>query len=323
MQSLGSYIIKRILTLIPVLIGISLIVFILINIAPGDPYITMVDPTVTTEDRQAMLEGIGYYDPLPVKYLRWISRVVQGDLGYSIKYKEPVMDVLTRRLKNTILLMSISLILSITISIPLGVLAAVKKNSLTDSISTIGALIGISIPAFFLALGLVKIFAFDLGWFPVSGMQSIASGYTGIRYIRDVTAHMALPVLVITVVQTASFMRYTRSAMLEVIKQDYIRTARSKGLKEWVVIYKHAFRNAIVSVITVISISAGYLVSGAILTETVFAWPGMGTMLYQAVAFRDYPLVMGGTFILSVSVLAANLIADILYTIMDPRIRHD
>ncbi len=317
-----DYLIRRFLVLIPVFLGISIIVFALINLAPGDPYASMLDSSVTVEDRETMLNAIGYYDPLPVKYVKWLSRAVQGDLGYSIRYREPVVDVLLRRLKNTMLLMVPSLVLSVIIGLPLGVISATRQYSIFDYVATILAFLGISIPAFFLALGLVKFFAYDLGWFAVSGMQSVGKDLSGIDRLLDIFAHISLPIIVITLVQTAAFMRYTRSAMLEVMQQDFIRTARGKGLSHRQVVYQHGFRNAMLPVVTVISISVGYLVSGAVLTETVFAWPGMGTLLYQSVANRDFPLMMGGTFVVAVFVLFSNLFADILYTLIDPRIRY-
>ena len=216
-----------------------------------------------------------------------------------------------------------SLVLSVIIALPLGVISATRQYSIFDYAVTILAFLGISIPAFFLALGLVKFFAYDLGWFAVSGMQTVGKDLTGINKLLDIFAHISLPIIVITLVQTAAFMRYTRSAMLEVMQQDYIRTAMGKGLSQRQVVYKHGLRTAMLPVFTVISISVGYLVSGAVLTETVFAWPGMGSLLYQSVANRDYPLMMGGTFVVAIFVLFSNLFADILYARIDPRIRYD
>lgn len=318
-----KYIIRRLLIIIPVLIGISVIVFTLINIMPGDPYAQMINPKLTAEDRTNMLESIGYFDSLPVKYVKWVGRAVKGDLGYSIRYKEPVIDVIGRRVKNTLFLSVTSLILSTIIAIPLGVISSTKQYSIFDYIVTIVAFIGISIPAFFFALLLIKYLAFDLNLFPIAGMQSIGKGYTGMKQFIDLLHHMALPVIVLSLISVASLMRYTRSAMLEVIKQDYIRTARAKGLSEKVVIYKHALRNALIPVVTILSLSLGFLLSGAILTETIFVWPGMGTLMYQAILNRDYPLVMGCNIIFAISVLLANLFADLMYAVVDPRIRYD
>jgi len=318
-----KYMIRRMLFMIPVLIGVSIIIFTLIHLAPGDPYSSMLDPSVTEEDMQNMLEKIGYYDPLPVKYMKWVGRAVQGDLGYSIRYQEPVVDVISRRMGNTLLLSVLALVISTSIAIPLGVISSSKQYSIFDYIATIFAFIGLSIPAFFLALLMVKYLAFDLKLFPISGMQTIGAGYTGFKQFLDLLHHMALPVMVLALLQMASFMRYTRSSMLEVIRQDYVRTARAKGVKEKVVIYKHALKNALIPVITLLSASLGHLLSGAILTETVFAWPGMGTLVYQSILNRDYPLVIASTMLLSLCVLAGNLFADIMYAVVDPRIKYD
>lgn len=318
-----KYILKRLLMLIPIFLGISIIVFALIHTTPGNPYSAMIESNLSAEDKEKMLKDIGYYDSLPVKYVKWLGRAVKGDLGYSIKYKEPNVDVLKRNMGNTILLSLSSLILSSLIAIPLGVISATKQYSIFDYIVTIVALIGLSIPAFFLALGIIKIFAYDLKWFPIGGMQTINSGYTGIAKIWDTVYHSILPVFVLTCLQTASLMRYTRSAMLEILQQDYIRTARAKGLSERVVVYKHALRNAMISITTLITISLGGLLSGAILTETVFSWPGMGTLMYQAISNRDYGLITAGTLLLSVCILFANLLSDILYAFIDPRIKYD
>jgi ABC-type dipeptide/oligopeptide/nickel transport systems, permease components len=212
-------------------------------------------------------------------------------------------------------------LLSVCIAVPLGIISATRQYSVYDYAVTIIALIGISLPSFFMALGLVKIISMDLALLPISGMEDYLQGYTGMARFVDIIRHMALPVIVLTLAQTASTMRYTRSAMLEVIQQDYIRTARAKGLKEKVVIYTHAFRNAMIPVVTIVSTSLGFIFSGAILIEMVFAWPGMGTLMYQAISNRDYPVVMGCTMILGVFVLMANTLADILYAVVDPRIR--
>jgi peptide/nickel transport system permease protein len=322
---LRTYLIRRLLLMIPVIVGISIIIFTLINIAPGDPYRSMLEtnPNISAEDYENMLRHIGYYDPLPVKYFKWVGQLLTGNLGYSISSKEPIADLLPRRLFNTLLLSLPALILSTLIAVPLGVLSATRQYSRLDYFLSILAFIGISIPAFFLALLFIKFIAFDLGLFPIQGISTVASGFTGFRLLLDRLYHMVLPVAVLTGVQVASRMRYTRSAMLEVIGQDFIRTARAKGLSERKVIYKHALRNALIPVITVLSMSLGTILSGAVLTETVFMWPGMGTMVYTAISNRDYPVVMAGAMVLAVVMLFANLLADVMYAVVDPRIRYD
>ncbi|OLN32981.1 ABC transporter permease [Desulfosporosinus metallidurans] len=318
-----KYITRRLLLMIPVLIGISIIIFSLINLAPGDPYSSMIDPNFTAADKENMLNAIGYYEPLPVKYVKWVSRAVQGDLGFSIRYKEPVVSVIMRSYGNTIFLTLISLSISVLIAVPLGVISATHKYSVFDYIVTVFSFIGLSIPVFFLAMLMIKFLAFDLDLFPISGMQSIGSGYTGIRSFFDHLHHMVLPIAVLGLTNMASLMRYTRSSMLEVITQDYIRTARAKGVKERVVIYRHALKNALIPIVTVVCMSLGYMMSGAILTETVFVWPGMGTLVYQAILNRDYPLVTASTMLIAFFILASNLLADILYAFLDPRIKYN
>lgn len=318
-----KYIIRRILMMIPVLFGVSICIFTLIHMAPGDPYSAMIDPSTPPEEIQSMLHNIGYYDPLPVKYGKWISRALTGDLGYSIRYQEQVVSVIGRRMGNTLLLSVLSLVLGVVIAVPLGVISATKQYSKFDYIATIFAFIGMSLPAFFFALLMIKFLAFDLKLFPISGMQTIGAGYTGIRQLIDILHHMMLPIIVLALLHMASFMRYSRSAVLEVVRQDYIRTARAKGLNERLVIYRHALRNALIPIITLLSTSLGYILSGAILTETVFSWPGMGTLIYQSILNRDYPLVIASTMLLSICVLMANLLADIMYAVADPRIKYN
>ena len=318
-----SYLIKRVLIMVPVLVGLSAIIFTLVNLAPGDPYASMLDPLTPVEDRENMLASIGFYDPLPVKYLKWVGRALRGDLGFSVKYSLPVSEVIGLKIGNTLLLSITSLVLSVLLAVPLGIVSATRQYSVFDYSATVLALVGVSVPSFFFALGVVKIFAIDFKWFPISGMEYIAKGLTGFERVLDIAHHMVLPILVLTLIATASKMRYTRSAMLDVIGQDYIRTARAKGLSERVVIYNHALKNALIPVITIISGSLGGLLSGSILIETIFSWPGMGTLVYQAIDNRDYPLIMGGTLLLAICVLMANMIADILYALVDPRIRFD
>lgn len=320
-----TYLTRRILLMIPVLIGISMIIFLLIHMAPGDPYASMIEnnPTISREDYENMLQNIGYYDPIPVKYGKWIGQLLSGNLGYSISEKQPISEMISRRMTNTLTLAVPALILSTIISVPLGVFSSTRQYSIGDTILTLLALLGISIPAFFLALLLIKFLAFDLGWFPIQGMMTIDANLTGLAWVADRAYHMFLPLLVMTVLQVASRMRYTRASMLEIINQDYIRTARAKGLSERAVIYKHALRNALIPVVTVLSISLGNLLSGAVLTENVFMWPGMGRLVYTAITNRDYPVVMASTMLLAILMLAANLLADIAYALVDPRIRYD
>ncbi|MCT4631513.1 MAG: ABC transporter permease [Firmicutes bacterium] len=316
-----NYTIKRLLQSLIVLLGVTIVIFSLIHMAPGDPLIQSMDPSVSAEVREEMLTDMGYYDPIYVQYGKWLGRAITGDLGFSIKFKKPVADVIMEYLPNTILLGVSSLILSIAIAIPAGIVSATKKNSITDYIVTFFSFLGLSIPAFFFGLLLIKWFAYDLEIFPVSGMISIGENYVGLGRYIDILRHLILPAIVLALLQTATLMRYTRSSMIEVIDQDYIRTARAKGVREKVVIRKHAFRNALISIITIITMQIPFLFSGAVLTETIFVWPGIGRINYNAIIGRDYPLIMGIMLLLAVIILLSNFLADIMYAVADPRIR--
>ena len=320
---MSKYFIKRILTMIPVFIGLSIIIFTLINLAPGDPYSNIVEGQInfSAEDKEEALKAMGYYDPIYVKYTKWVGKVIKGDLGTSIRYNEPVSNIIGRRISNTFLLSIITLILTTLIAIPLGIISSVSRNSIKDKILTILAFIGISIPGFFIALLIVKIFAVDLKWFPISGMSTIDKDYVGLKKFFDITKHMVLPILSMTIIEVASLMRYTRSVMIDVFSENYIKAARAKGLSEKIVIYKHSFRNALIPIVTLLSMSLGYIFTGTILIETIFVWPGMGTLFYQSISNRDYPVVMGCAVIFSASILIANLLSDFVYCLVDPRIR--
>ncbi|MGG7165741.1 ABC transporter permease [Clostridium ihumii] len=317
-----KYIFKRILIAIGVLFGVSVIIFSLVHMQPGNPYTSMIDPTVPPEVIKEMLTKIGYYDPIHIKYIKWISRALRGDLGYSIQYGQPVLQVINSRIWNTVLLSSFALIISTILGIIIGIISAIKKNTLFDYVTTVFSFIGISIPAFFFGLLLIKIFAFDFPILPVSGMKTLGEDYTGIKNALDVLKHMILPGLVLALLQSAAFVRYTRSSMLEVLDKDYIRTAKAKGLTKKKSILKHGVKNALIPLVTIICMQIPFIFSGALLTETIFVWPGIGRLNYDAVLNRDYPLIMGILMILSIIILLSNLLADILYAVIDPRIKY-
>jgi peptide/nickel transport system permease protein len=316
-----QYLIRRLLQIIPVLFGVTLIIFFLFQLAPGDPLSSVADPHISAETKAALREQMGLNDPIMVQYGRWIGNALKGDFGESYYYKQPVGTVLNTYMWNSFLLAIVSFILSIVISIPIGVLSATKQYSGFDVGFTIFALFGISIPSFFFGMALIKLLSVDLHLLPVSGMHSAGMNYSGIRMVGDVVVHMILPTIVLTLASLASLMRYTRSSMLEVIRQDYIRTARSKGLREKVVVYKHALRNALIPVITIFGMSLAGLFAGALITESIFTWPGVGPIDLIGINNRDYNLVMGYNLLMAVLVLIGNLIADISYAIVDPRIR--
>ena len=320
---MARYILKRLLTAVIVLFGLSIIIFALIHLQPGNPYSTMIDPSVSPEVLKEMLTKIGYYDPIYIKYIKWISRVFTGDLGYSIYYGKPVLDIIGTRMLNTIILSSFALIVSIVLGIIIGIFCAIKKNTLFDYIVTVFSFIGVSIPAFFFGLILIKIFSFDLKLLPISGMSTLGNDYTGLKSIMDTLKHMILPGTVLAFLQSTAFIRYTRSSMIDVLDKEYITTARSKGLTKTKAIFKHGFKNALIQIVTIICLQIPFLFSGALLTETVFVWPGIGRLSYESVLNRDYSLIMGILMILSIIILLSNLVADILYAVIDPRIRYE
>jgi peptide/nickel transport system permease protein len=310
--------------MIPTIIGITILVFIIINAAPGNPLSHMADPSMRPEDIQSALEKMGMFDPLYVRYFNWFRELLSGNLGYSFRYKSPVIEMIKSRAPATLSLGFMSIFISFIIAVPIGVYSATRQYSTLDYIFTVFAMAGLSIPVFFFGIVLIKWFAFDLRWLPIGGMVTMGRYHANaLEYWLDVGRHMILPLTVLSYANMARFMRFTRSSMLEVIRQDYIRTARAKGLNERVVIYKHALRNAMIPVITILGLSLPALFSGALLTETVFVWPGMGSLNVEAVSTRDYPLLMGINLVLALFVLAGNLLADIMYAVVDPRIKYD
>jgi ABC-type dipeptide/oligopeptide/nickel transport systems, permease components len=320
---LQKYVFRRLIQTIPVLIGISIIVFMLVKLQPGDPFSSMMDPNLSQEMKEKMLEQLGYNDPILIQYFKWLMQALQGNLGYSIQFKQPVLNVIGSRLGNTVILSICSMILSILIAIPCGVISATKQFTKTDYIVTVFAFIGLSIPSFFFGMILIKVFSVNLGWLPISGMVTTGVNLTGLPFVIDVAKHMLLPMIVLALMNTASLMRYTRSDMIEILKTDYIRTARSKGVRKRNVIYQHALKNELLTLITVVTMQIPSLLSGALLTETIFVWPGIGRLNYNAVISRDYPLIMGIVMMVAIISLFTNLLADILYAVVDKRIEFD
>jgi peptide/nickel transport system permease protein len=318
------YIVRRLLQMIPVLIGVSFLIFFIFSKAPGDPVSSMMatKPNMSAE-KEAQLRKLYDLDKnVFVRYGTWVKKAVRFDFGDSYKYKEPVSTVMNKYIWNSFYLSLSAFIFSIILAIPIGVISATKQYSVFDTAFTVFALVGISIPSFFFGLLLIKTFAIDLGWFPVAGMTSTGSTATGFAAFLDVMHHMFLPFLVISLMSVAGIMRFVRTSMLEVIRQDFIRTARAKGLKEKVVIYKHALRNGMIPVITLLGMSLPSLFGGSIITEQIFAWPGIGRITIDAINVRDYPLLMGINCLIAALTLIGNLIADISYAVVDPRIRY-
>lgn len=322
-----KYITKRIVNLIPVIVIISVVIFGTVNAMPGDPvqaYLGM-GSRVTQEQKDAIRAELGLDKSLPEQYVRWASRLLQGDLGSSIKYKKPVAELINDYVWNTFLLNVVSLIVALVAAIPIGIKQATKKYSKFDNFWTVFSLVGISVPTFFFALLLVFVVAMNVPFIPINGMKDAtmaAFGYSNIfAEIIDVGRHMILPVTVLAFGSFATFSRYVRSAMIDVINQDYIRTARSKGLKEKVVIYKHAFRNALIPLVTLLGMYIPSLFSGAVILESVFIWPGIGKLLIDAIDGRDNSVVYASLLFSAILMVLGNLLADVLYGVVDPRIK--
>jgi peptide/nickel transport system permease protein len=321
---MAGLIIRRLLQMIPLLIGITFLTFAIVNLVPGSPVAELqFDPRATPEDRERIENQLGLNEPWPKRYVIWVSHVARGDLGVSLDNYTSVRNRLLNVLPNTWLLSGSALILALLVSIPIGVYAAVKQNSLFDHFSTIGAVAFYAVPSFWLGLLLIILFGvkfkeWGLPSLPIQGMHNLR----GDGGPADLFKHLILPVTALAVVQVASWTRYIRSSMLEVIRQDYIRTARAKGLKDQPVYYQHAFRNALIPLITLVGLSVPDLFAGAFLIETIFAWNGMGRLTVQAVSRSDYTLIMGSTLVFAVLTMFGNLLADILYSVFDPRIRY-
>jgi peptide/nickel transport system permease protein len=321
-----NYVIRRLLLMIPLLIGISFLSFLIMQLAPGDAAsidVSMnqkVDPSYI----QKLRVSYGLDQPLPVQYWNWLKRLAVLDFGESFKDNRRVLIVIGERLPATLLLSGSSLILLFLIAVPLGVMAAYRQGSWLDRFTTIFTFVGYSVPGFWLALMLMLVFGVHLGWLPISGMMSVdTQGMNLFERIGDLLAHLVLPLAVTTFGGLASVSRYARTSMLEVIRQDYIRTARAKGLPERTVIFKHALRNAMIPIVTLLGLSLPALIGGSFIIETVFAWPGMGRLGFEAVYSHNYPVLMGVGIVSALLTLAGNLLADLGYAWLDPRVRYD
>jgi peptide/nickel transport system permease protein len=312
------YIIRRLLIAVPVLLGVTIFNFIIINMAPGNPVEMFINPNTSAEQIELKKDQLGLNDPMYVQYFHWLMNLLKGNLGFSYSSFEPVSTIILDRLGPTFLLMGVSLLVGLLIAIPLGIMSAKKQYSILDY-STMGAsFLGISIPNFFLGLGLIYIFALELRWLPTGGMMSLG----GDGGLADRMKHLVLPVIVLSVYVAGRTIRYVRASMLEIFGQDYLRTARAKGLREFAVTNKHALRNALIPIITVIGLEIPFLLGGAVITEQIFQWPGMGQLTIQSIMQRDYPTLMAVNFMAAIMVLAANLLTDIFYSIADPRIKY-
>jgi len=321
MSSVIRLVARRIMLAIPLIFVVITINFIIVHTAPGDPTYILLGETATKEFVDAMRAKFGLDKPLYMQYVIYLSHVVQGDLGYSLLKSESVGALIMERLPATLLLIFSAMCISVLVGVFLGVTASKKPYSLKDNLATGVALFGVSTPTFWLGQMLLIAFAIYLGLFPVSGMKTLRIELTGLENVFDIVQHLVLPAVTLAAFHLAFITRLTRASMLEVLGQDFIITARSKGLDDRAVTYRHGLRNALLPVTTYVGLSIGILFAGAILTETVFGWPGMGSLLYDSLRSRDYPVLMGVFIFVSVMVIVSNLIVDILYGFLDPRIR--
>jgi len=318
-----TFVLRRLIISVPVLIGVTLLSFVLVNLAPGDPVSALISPADRSELGPEWVEQrkeqLGLNQPVVVRYVRWLDQVARGNIGYPLASGARARAQIAPRVGPTLLLMGTALLIALCLGIPLGILSAVRQYSVLDYLVTVFGFLTISTPTFFLGLGLMYVVAVRWKHLPTSGMRTLGVPHS----LSDLVRHMILPVTVLALAHTPLIMRFTRSTMLEVIRQDYVTTARAKGLRERVVLLRHAFRNALIPIITVVGVGLPELFSGAVITETIFQWPGMGLLTMRAVNGRDYPLILGTIIVTATAVLVSNLIADLLYAAADPRIRFD
>ena len=312
-----AYIIKRLLSAIPVLLGISVIVFIIMALIPGDPATAILGSFATPENVEKLNRDLGLDKPMIQRYFIWLGNMLQGDFGRSFSLNKDVLDEISERFGATLVLAGVSFVLCSILGVVAGALSASRQFGITDKLITLSVLIGISIPSFFLGMMMILFFSVQLRWFPVSGMWPIY----GARDLSALLSHLFLPAVALSVVATGVIARLSRSAMLEVLRQDFIRTARAKGLSEAREIWRHALKAAMVSVIPVLGVQAGFVLSGAVYIEMVFQWPGVGRMLVEAILKRDILLVQGGVVFVAACYVMFNIVVDIIQSLLDPRIK--
>jgi len=304
-----TYLLRRILIALPTLLGVVVLVFLMVRLAPGDPAVLLAGEFATPETLEAIRARYGLDRGLPEQFLIYLEALLRGDLGESARSRRPVLEELKTYFPNTLELASAAILVAVLTGIPLGILAALRPGSSLDLSVMVLALLGVSMPVFWFGLLAILIFSVGLGWFPVAGKGTLA--------------HLILPAITLGINATALLARMTRGTLLEVLSQDYIRTARAKGLAERVVIFKHALRNALIPVVTVVGLEFGTLLSGAVITETIFAWPGLGQLLVGSILARDYPVVQGAVLLVAITFVLINLLVDLLYATIDPQVRYD
>jgi len=319
---MGRYIIRRVLQAIPLLFFLSIGMFGLIHLLPGGADAVLFNPHLTVEARAALRARMGLDDPVPVQYVKWLTNALTGNFGYSFNTNEPVSVILARRFPATLELFGTAFLVALTLAISIGVISAVRQGTVTDYSLTILAYVGISMPAFLLGLFLQDLFGVTLHWLPTSGTATYGYTLSPFDAFIDQLEHLILPVTTLSILFIAGWSRYMRSSMIEVVKQDYMRTARAKGVATVPLLLRHALRNAVIPLITIVALDFGAIAGGATITEGVFAWPGMGLLFLDSLTRRDYPVLIAMLVLSAFFVIAFNLIADILYAVMDPRIRY-
>jgi peptide/nickel transport system permease protein len=332
-----QYFLRRLILTVPVLFGVTVVVFIIMHVIPGDPVQLMFAGTGANEEqRQAMRHALGLDLPLPAQYVNYVSNAIRGDFGQSFHFKQPVLGLILERMPATIELTLVSLAIALTVAFPVGVISALKRHTFIDHVTMTGATLGISLPTFWVGILLIMLVAVNLGWLPgfgrityavglqrITGFHLIDSLLTGnVPALKDTLAHLALPAIALGLATATFATRMIRSNMLEIISQDYVVVARAKGLRERVTLVRHVLRNALIPVITLIGVQIGALLGGAVVTETIFAWPGIGRLVIQAINNRDYLLVQGVVFFFALIRVTINLLTDVLYVWIDPRIGH-
>jgi ABC-type dipeptide/oligopeptide/nickel transport system permease component len=321
-ESIWGYACRRFWHAVPLVLGVVVVNFTLIHLAPGDPILALIGEfQASPEFVQSVRQQFGLDRPLPMQLGLYLLNLLRGDFGFSFAFKQPVLLVILERVPATFLLMTAAILYATLCGALFGVISSRRQYSHTDNAFTLLSLIGYSMPVFWLGQILLILFSLQVSLFPAQGMESLRESYTGIARGLDILHHLVLPAFTLGLGYLAVDVRFTRASMIEVMSQDYIRTARAKGLSERMVFYKHGLRNALIPLVTITGLNFGFLLAGAVLTETVFAWPGLGRLMYDSIYTRDYPVLMGMFVVISVAVIVVNLFTDILYSVLDPRIR--
>lgn len=315
---MGKYIVKRILITIPVLLLVTIFCFGIVNLAPGDPTDLYISENATAQQKEQMRENLGLNQPLPVQYVKWLGNLLQGNLGISFSSRVAVTEVLPSKIQATLTLMLATLIVSYLLAIPLGILCAKKQGGWLDTLITSFSFLGVSIPNFFFGLGLIFVFALQLKWLPTGGMTTLGQESNTLDSLK----HLIMPTIVLSAFYCSNMIRYVRANMIEIFSENYMRTAKAKGLNQHLTLWRHGEKNSLVSIITVASSDIPKMLGGAVVTEQIFQWPGIGQLMISSINSRDYPVLMAINLVAALGVMLCNLLADILYAVVDPRIRY-